>query len=166
MKILIEIFCPKLIVSNVISAFLDHLKPKIFFAGQPWGRHRAPPLLKISGSAPVRRWDFVQNVVWTSHVRIINNVCSFGHFLKTTSRHFAAKLTPKFNVHESFIWRQGIHGNVLSTLNSNWQPNSPWAQGVSKAFKRRPGGFLNVLCMFNLRPVRRGTSPVLVNYFH
>ena len=33
---LMEIFCQKLIVSNVILAFLDHLKPQIFFAGQPW----------------------------------------------------------------------------------------------------------------------------------
>ena len=33
LKILIEIFCQKLIVSNVILVFLDHLKPKIFFAG-------------------------------------------------------------------------------------------------------------------------------------
>ena len=31
LKILIEIFCQKLIVSDVILAFLDHLKPKIFF---------------------------------------------------------------------------------------------------------------------------------------
>ena len=29
----IEIFCQKLIVLNVILAFLDHLKPKIFFVG-------------------------------------------------------------------------------------------------------------------------------------
>ena len=36
LKMLIEIFCQKLIVSNVILAFLDHLKPKIFFFGQPW----------------------------------------------------------------------------------------------------------------------------------
>ena len=36
LKMLIEIFCPKFIVSNVILAFLDHLKPKIFFVGQPW----------------------------------------------------------------------------------------------------------------------------------
>ena len=48
LKMLIEIFCQKSIVSNVILAFLDHLKPKIFFVG----RHRAPPLFKISGSAP------------------------------------------------------------------------------------------------------------------
>ena len=27
---------PTALVSNVISDFLDHLKPKIFFAGQPW----------------------------------------------------------------------------------------------------------------------------------
>ena len=38
LKMLIEIFCQKLIVSNVILAFLDHLKPKIFFVGQPWWR--------------------------------------------------------------------------------------------------------------------------------
>ena len=46
---LIEIFCQKVIVSDIILAFLDHLKPKIFYYG---GRHRAPPLFKISGSAP------------------------------------------------------------------------------------------------------------------
>ena len=28
---LIEKFCQKLIVSNVILAFLDHLKPKIYY---------------------------------------------------------------------------------------------------------------------------------------
>ena len=36
LKMLIEIFCQKVIVSDVILAFLDHLKPKIFFVGQPW----------------------------------------------------------------------------------------------------------------------------------
>ena len=36
LKMIIEIFCQKLIVSNVIVAFLDHLKPNIFFFGQPW----------------------------------------------------------------------------------------------------------------------------------
>ena len=36
LKMLIEIFCQKLIVSNVILAFLGHLKPKSFFVGQPW----------------------------------------------------------------------------------------------------------------------------------
>ena len=35
-KMLIEIFCQKPIVSNVILAFLDHLKTKIFFVSQPW----------------------------------------------------------------------------------------------------------------------------------
>ena len=35
-KIVIEIFCQKLRVSNVILAFLDHLKPKLFFVSQPW----------------------------------------------------------------------------------------------------------------------------------
>ena len=33
LKKLIEIFCQKLIVSNVIMAFLDHLEPNIFFVG-------------------------------------------------------------------------------------------------------------------------------------
>ena len=36
LEMLIETFCPKPIVSNVILAFLDHLKPKIFAVGQPW----------------------------------------------------------------------------------------------------------------------------------
>ena len=54
LKILIEIFCQKLIVSNVILAFLNHLKPKLKFSSSAnSGRHRAPPLIKISGSAPV-----------------------------------------------------------------------------------------------------------------
>ena len=35
-KILIEIFRQKRIVSDIILAFLDHLKPKIFLVGQPW----------------------------------------------------------------------------------------------------------------------------------
>ena len=45
----IEIFCPKLVVSNIIFAFLDHLKPKIFFFGHG-GWHRVPPHFEISGS--------------------------------------------------------------------------------------------------------------------
>ena len=36
LKKLIEIFRQKLIVSNVILAFLDHLKPTTFFVDQPW----------------------------------------------------------------------------------------------------------------------------------
>ena len=49
LKTLIEIFYQKRIVSNVILAFLDHLKPKMFFVDHG-GRHVAPPLFKISGS--------------------------------------------------------------------------------------------------------------------
>ena len=36
LKILIEMFCQKLIVSNVILTFLEHLKPKMFFVIHPW----------------------------------------------------------------------------------------------------------------------------------
>ena len=36
LKMLIEIFCQKLVVSNVVLAFLDYLKPKTFFVDQPW----------------------------------------------------------------------------------------------------------------------------------
>ena len=52
----IEIFCQKLIVSNVILVFLDHLKPKIFFVAMvanmqcyPFSKSLDPPLdiLKI-----------------------------------------------------------------------------------------------------------------------
>ena len=52
LKMLIDIFCQKLIVYNVILAFLDHLKSKTFFVGQPRDQHRALPLSKMSGSAP------------------------------------------------------------------------------------------------------------------
>ena len=36
LKMLINIFCPNFVVSNVILAFLDYLEPKIFFITQPW----------------------------------------------------------------------------------------------------------------------------------
>ena len=36
LKMLKEIFCQKPVVSNVILAFLDYMKTKIFFVGQPW----------------------------------------------------------------------------------------------------------------------------------
>ena len=51
LKILIEKFQQKLIVSNFILTFLDHLKHKIFFVSQPWWTW-VPPLSKIFGSAP------------------------------------------------------------------------------------------------------------------
>ena len=35
-KVLIEIFCQKLTISNVVLAFLDYLKPKIVFVDQAW----------------------------------------------------------------------------------------------------------------------------------
>ena len=43
LKILIEIFCQKLTVSNVILAFLDHLKRKFFLSGNHGSQHRAFP---------------------------------------------------------------------------------------------------------------------------
>ena len=36
LKILVEIFCQKLLVSNVTLVFVDHLKPKISFLSQLW----------------------------------------------------------------------------------------------------------------------------------
>ena len=51
LKILIEVIRQK-IVSNVILAFLDYLKPRIFFAGQPWLPTETSFFFKISGSAP------------------------------------------------------------------------------------------------------------------
>ena len=53
MKILIEMFCQKLIVSNVTSAFSDHLKPTIFFISQSWWPKLSTLYFKISGSSPV-----------------------------------------------------------------------------------------------------------------
>ena len=51
MKILIEILCQKLIVSTIILAFLDYLKPKFLLSANHGDQHRAPP--KTSESAPV-----------------------------------------------------------------------------------------------------------------
>ena len=51
LKILIEIFHQKLIVYNVILAFLHHMKPKISSMANHDGRHIAPSLFKICGSA-------------------------------------------------------------------------------------------------------------------
>ena len=42
---LIEVIREKLIVANIISAFLDHMTPRIFFVGQP-------RLFKFSGFTP------------------------------------------------------------------------------------------------------------------
>ena len=49
LKTPIEIFRQKLMVSNIILALLDHLKPKIFFVGQPWWPRQSALLFKISG---------------------------------------------------------------------------------------------------------------------
>ena len=49
---LIKIFCQKLIVSNVILAFLDHLKPKNLFAVDIVADIERHPFSKIPGSAP------------------------------------------------------------------------------------------------------------------
>ena len=68
LKILIEIFGQKLIVSNVISAFLNHLKPKIFLLANHGGWHRAPSLFKISGSAP-EIFQFLNN---SNHQKFFN----------------------------------------------------------------------------------------------
>ena len=68
---LIKIFSQKLIFSNVILAFLDHLKHKIFF--NHGGQHRAPPLFKVSGSAP-------EHVTFTA-LSTTKNTCFTEHFI-------------------------------------------------------------------------------------
>ena len=52
LKILIKIFCQKRIVSNAILAFLDHLKTRFFFVGQPWWPFYSATPFKIPVSAP------------------------------------------------------------------------------------------------------------------
>ena len=80
LKMLIEIFYQKLIVSNLILAFLDHLKPKIFF----FGRHRAPPLFEIFGSAFAISsfssfWGFTDSILF-DHPLIDNYLsCQTSH---------------------------------------------------------------------------------------
>ena len=75
MKILLEIFCPKLIVSNDISAFLDYLKPKNFLPANHGGWHRAPPHppFKISVSAPVLYITIILNVECGTHGKWADN---------------------------------------------------------------------------------------------
>ena len=67
LKMLIEILCQKLIVSNVILAFLDHLKPKIFFVGQPWWPTKSATSFE---NLWIRRWAilFSKNLV---HIKYI-----------------------------------------------------------------------------------------------
>ena len=75
LKILIEIFCQKLIASNVILDFLDHLRPKIFFVGQPWPTYSAPspfrnlwirPCIRyLKGNAEIKKAD---HLVFKEHL--------------------------------------------------------------------------------------------------
>ena len=50
LKMQTEIFCLKRIASNVILAFLDHLKPKISSSANHGGWHRAPTFSKSLNS--------------------------------------------------------------------------------------------------------------------
>ena len=43
---------PQKIVSNIILVFLNHLKPRIFFVGQPWWPTESAQILQIFGFAP------------------------------------------------------------------------------------------------------------------
>ena len=72
LKILKEIFCQKFIVSNIILACLDHLKPKNLFVGQPGGLHRAP-FFKICWTALAfifeATWLMPQTLNWWNFLR-------------------------------------------------------------------------------------------------
>ena len=49
LKMMIEMFNQKLMVSNIIWAFIDHLKPKLFFVRQPWWpTYTATPFQNLS----------------------------------------------------------------------------------------------------------------------
>ena len=57
LKMLIEIFFQKLVVSNVILALLDHLTPDIFSSANHGGPHRVLSLFKTSRSRPWSMWS-------------------------------------------------------------------------------------------------------------
>ena len=66
-KVRIEIFCQKLIVSNVVSAFLDW---NVIFSSSAnnGGRHRAPILFKISRSASAHcLWSCIYLFIWVKY---------------------------------------------------------------------------------------------------
>ena len=79
---------PKPIISNVISAFSDLLKPNIFSSANHGGRHRVPPLLKISWSAPdlallsILKWN-LKNTVKTFVTKPVKK-CMFCPELQVT----------------------------------------------------------------------------------
>ena len=52
---MIEIFRQKHMVSNVILAFLDHLKPKNFFDSQRWPTQERPSPFSKSLNTPLLR---------------------------------------------------------------------------------------------------------------
>ena len=78
LKMLIEIFCQKSIVSNVILAFLDHLKPKIFWSvdieHHPFSKSLDPPLnslgLVVSRKTKMLGLSVPQEDIFQFHLRI------------------------------------------------------------------------------------------------
>ena len=82
LKTLIEIFCQELVVFNVILAFLDHLKLKIFF--KHGDRYIAPHfrlLFKISGSAPAHNLlplSFQHKVFYSI---LVHFLCTFQWYM-------------------------------------------------------------------------------------
>ena len=84
MKILIDIFCQKLIVSNVISALLDHVKPKNLSPTNYGDRYRAPPFSKslhpplflIHSGSLQKILTALFNLVWNAQ-KIVNGQCFF-----------------------------------------------------------------------------------------
>ena len=117
LKILIEIFRQKLIVSNIILAFIDHLKTKIFFVDQSWWPTQSAPLFKISGSAPVLKEthtstfivkvniDIYREGYWLHLSKLQSCLCPIKLFRKQIK-------TAKIKESEKhFIFRQIFHSN-------------------------------------------------------
>ena len=103
LKILIEIIRQKLLVSDVILAFLDHLKPKMFFFGQPWWPTYSALLFKISGSAPVVLYHLHCSVLIFSYHHILHK----NDHLHRISLHTSGKIDRLFELpFSSFLYIQ------------------------------------------------------------
>ena len=98
LKMLIEIFCQKLIVSNVILAFLDHLKPKNLFAvdmvadieRHPFSKSLDPPL--ICKKLSLLSQEGQQNLNLTKH----------SHFVSLTLRYKQNQLVKQISLIQHF----------------------------------------------------------------
>ena len=86
LEILIQIFCQKLIVPDVVLPFLDCLKPKIFFFGKPWWPiwSTLPPFSKSLDPS----LKFFKFLIWILK-QMVNSSSNFSSFFNVITHNFS-----------------------------------------------------------------------------